>query len=319
MLQNVFQEFLDYFTPERIQNIVAAAVVIAVGLLAMRLLTSFARRLSRRSLTPQYAMLVRKGIKYTIGVIILFIVLHLLGVKITALLGAAGIVGIAIGFASQTSISNLISGLFLISEKPFEIGDVIRVGATMGVIQSIDLLSVKIRTFDNQYIRIPNEKLLNSELTNITRFPVRRLDIHLGVAYKTDVDQLRRVLLDIAAANPYCLDEPEPIVVFTEFGDSALQFLFGVWFHRDDFLNLRNSVMQQIKERFEAEGIEIPFPHLSLYAGSATAPMPVELRESRKEAGGGVSEGTRSRSGSTEGAARSTRTRPPGSRGRRAP
>jgi small-conductance mechanosensitive channel len=96
------------------------------------------------------------------------------------------------------------------------------------------------------------------------------------------------VLLDIAAANPYCLDEPEPIVVFTEFGDSALQFLFGVWFHRDDFLNLRNSVMQQIKERFEAEGIEIPFPHLSLYAGSATAPMPVELRESRKEAGGGV-------------------------------
>jgi small-conductance mechanosensitive channel len=295
MLQNVFQEFLKYFTPERVQNLVAAVVVIAAGLVASRLLTSFARRLSRRSLTPQYAMLIRKGIKYTIAVVILFIVLHLLGVKITALLGAAGIVGIAIGFASQTSMSNLISGLFLISEKPFEIGDVIRMGGTTGVIESIDLLSVKIRTFDNQYVRIPNEKLLNSELTNITRFPVRRLDINLGVAYKTDIGHLRQVLLDIAAANPYCLDEPEPLIVFTEFGDSALKFLFGVWFYRPDFLNLRNSIMQQIKERFDAEGIEIPFPHVSVYAGSATAPMPVEVREEagssnavrRPAAGGG--------------------------------
>jgi small-conductance mechanosensitive channel len=278
MLENVFQEFLGYFSPERMQNLFAAAIVVAAGLVAVRLLTSFARRLSKRTLTPQYAMLVRKGIKYTIAIVVLFIVLHLLGVKIGALLGAAGIIGIAIGFASQTSMSNLISGLFLISERPFEIGDLINVAGTKGIIQSIDLLSVKIRTFDNQYIRIPNEKLLNSELTNITRFPVRRLDINLGVAYKTNVDHLRRVLLEIAAANPYCLDEPEPLVVFTNFGDSALEFLFGVWFHRPDHLNLRNSIMQAIKERFEAEGIEIPFPHLSLYTGSATEPMPVQVR-----------------------------------------
>jgi small-conductance mechanosensitive channel len=287
MLENVFEEFLKYFTPERLQNLFAAAVVIAVGLLAMRLLSSFARRLSKRALTPQYAMLIRKGIKYTIGVIVLFIVLHLLGVKIGALLGAAGIIGIAIGFASQTSMSNLISGLFLISEKPFEIGDVLKVGGTTGIIQSIDLLSVKIRTFDNQYVRIPNERLLDSELTNITRFPVRRLDINLGVAYKTDIDHLRRVLLDIAAANPYCLDEPEPLVVFKDFGDSALEFLLGVWFYRTDYLNLKNSIMQEIKERFDSEGIEIPFPHLSLYAGSATEPMPVEVRREPERAGRG--------------------------------
>lgn len=286
MIDQIFADFLGYFTPERIQNLVAAAVVVVLGLLAMRLLTAFARRLSKRTVTPQYAMLIRKGIKYTTAVVVLFIVLHLLGVKIGALLGAAGIVGIAIGFASQTSMSNLISGLFLISEKPFEIGDVIKVGTTSGVILSIDLLSVKIKTFDNQYIRIPNERLLNSELTNITRFPIRRLDIHLGVAYKTDIGHLREVLIDIAAKNPYCLDEPEPLVVFTEFGDSALKFLFGVWFYRSDYLNLRNSIMQELKERLEREGIEIPFPHLSLYAGSATAPLPVALRADGKRSRG---------------------------------
>jgi small-conductance mechanosensitive channel len=222
-------------------------------------------------------MLIRKGIRYTGSVILLFIVLHLLGVKITALLGAAGIVGIAIGFASQTSMSNLISGLFMISEKPFEIGDVIKMGSTVGIVLSIDLLSVKIKTFDNQYIRIPNEKLLGSELTNITRFPIRRMDINLGVAYKTDINHLKSVLKEIAAANPYCLDEPEPLIVFSNFGDSALEFLFGVWFYKTDYLSLKNSIMQEIKERFDREGIEIPFPHLSLYSGSVTDPMPIRV------------------------------------------
>jgi len=142
---------------------------------------------------------------------------------------------------------------------------------------SIDLLSVKIKTFDNQYIRIPNEKLLGSELTNVTRFPIRRMDINLSVAYKTDVNHLKTLLLELAAANPYCLDEPEPMIVFTNFGDSGLEFLFAVWFYKTDYLNLKNSIMQEIKERFESEGIEIPFPHLSLYSGSATDPMPIRI------------------------------------------
>jgi small-conductance mechanosensitive channel len=277
MFDSIWTDITDFFTPERLQTIVVVAVVIVVGIAAIKILNTIAGRVTRKTVSPQYKMLIRKGIRYTGSVILLFIVLHLLGVKITALLGAAGIVGIAIGFASQTSMSNLISGLFMISEKPFEIGDVIRMGSTVGIVLSIDLLSVKIKTFDNQYIRIPNEKLLGSELTNITRFPIRRLDINLGVAYKTDVNHLRSVLREIAAANRFCLDEPEPLIVFSNFGDSALEFLFGVWFYKTDFISLKNSIMQEIKERFDREGIEIPFPHLSLYSGSVTDPMPIRI------------------------------------------
>jgi len=281
MLATIWKEIVGFFTPQRLQTLVLIVVAIAGGIVATKILNTIARRVTRKYLSQQYKMLIQKGIRYTGAVIILFIVLHLLGVKITALLGAAGIVGIAIGFASQTSMSNLISGLFLISEKPFEIGDVIKAGGTVGIVLSIDLLSVKIKTFDNQYIRVPNEKLLGSELTNITRFPIRRLDINLGVAYKTDVNHLKKVLLDIAAANPHCLDEPEPLIVFTNFGDSALGFLFGVWFYKTDYLALKNSIMQEIKERFDAEGIEIPFPHISVYAGSATEPLPVSIADRR--------------------------------------
>jgi small-conductance mechanosensitive channel len=277
MFDSIWTDVTGFFTPERFRTLVVVIVVIVAGMAVIKILNTITGRVTRKYLSQQYKMLIRKGIRYTGSVILLFIVLHLLGVKITALLGAAGIVGIAVGFAAQTSMSNLISGLFMISEKPFEIGDVIQVGDTVGTVLSIDLLSVKIKTFDNKYVRIPNEKLLGSELTNITRFPIRRLDINLGVAYKTDINHLKSVLREIAAANPYCLDEPEPLIVFTNFGDSALEFLFGLWFYKTDYLNLKNSVMQEIKERFDRESIEIPFPHLSIYSGSVTDPMPIRI------------------------------------------
>jgi small-conductance mechanosensitive channel len=211
-----------------------------------------------------------------LGSIIIFIgVLHQSGYKLAGLLGAAGIAGIAIGFASQTSISNIISGLFLISEKPFAVGDIIQVGSTKGAILSIDLLSVKLRTFDNHLIRLPNEMLIKSEVRNITRFPIRRLDIELGVAYKENVQKVREVLLDIANKEPLCLDEPEPDVRFQNFGDSALEFLYAIWCVREDYLKLKNNIMQQIKERFDEEDIEIPFPHRTLYTGSVTEPFPI--------------------------------------------
>jgi small-conductance mechanosensitive channel len=106
------------------------------------------------------------------------------------------------------------------------------------------------------------------------------------VAYHTDIEHLKRVLREIAAANPFCLDEPEPLIVFSNFGDSALEFLFGLWFYKTDYLNLKNSVMQEIKERFDREGIEIPFPHLSLYSGSVTDPMPIRVVDDRHSAEG---------------------------------
>jgi small-conductance mechanosensitive channel len=265
MLQGAFRELVKLFTLEILQKIILVVLIGGAGFFLLRFLSALLNRVTRKYLSQQYSMLLRKAIQYTGAVIVLFIILSVLGLKITALLGAAGIVGIAVGFAAQTSMSNLISGLFLISEKPFQIGDVIRVGDKSGVILSIDLLSVKIKTFDNQYIRIPNSVLINTELTNVTRFPIRRLDIKFSVAYQTDVTRLRRVLLEVAGSNPHCLDEPEPLIVFTDFGDSGLQFLFGVWFYKPDYLELKNSLMQQIKESFEAEDIQFAYPARMLY------------------------------------------------------
>ena len=229
----------DIPTKEFLGPVIRIGILLFVGFPLLLSFAAIVGRSTRKKLTPQANMLIRKGIVYFGSVMILISVLNQSGYPLKTLLGAAGIVGIAIGFASQTSVSNIISGLFLISEKPFAVGDVIQVGSTKGVILTIDLLSVKLRTFDNHLIRLPNEMLIKSELRNITRFPIRRLDIELGVSYKENVQKVREVLLDIADKEPLCLDEPEPDVRFQNFGDSALEFLYAIWCIREDYLKLK--------------------------------------------------------------------------------
>ena len=258
------QHIIDWIrelSPDVVSRFLRVAATAVIGLFLVRIVALFVRRMFTKKASPQRQMIVRKVVNYTGFVLVTMVVLGELGVQISALLGAAGIVGIAIGFASQTSMSNIVSGLFLIWEKPFALGDVIRIGTTTGIIQSIDLLSVKIRTFDNLFIRIPNEKILSSEVTNITRFPIRRMDITLQVGYREDLDRVHDVLKSIARESRYSLDEPEPIVMFTDFKDSGIEVLFALWFAKADFLNLKNSIMKDITSRFRAEGIEMPFPH----------------------------------------------------------
>ena len=267
----------EWVTPGRVESIVRVVFLLFVVLPLLWAAARFAGRFMEKRYTAHLSLLVRKAITYGGSVLILIMVLSDLGFKLTPLLGAAGIMGIAIGFAAQTTLSNFISGLFLITEKPFAIGDVITVGDTTGMVLSIDLMSVKVRLFDNRFVRIPSSLLIQREFINNTRFPVRRLDINVSVAYKEDVAKVRDVLKDVADRNPHCLDEPAPLIIFLKYGDSGLEFLFAVWALRTDFLALRNSIMQEVKEAFDKESIEIPFPHRTLYTGAATEPFPIRL------------------------------------------
>lgn len=265
------------FLEENLDTILRITLILTLGLPLLFLGTRLLRKFTTRKLSPHFAMVIGNAVLYLGIVIIIVTILADLGFQLGALLGAAGIAGIAIGFASQTSLSNIISGLFTITEKPFGIGDAIVVGDTRGIVERIGLLSVNLRTFDNQFVRIPNETIIKSQVTTITRYPIRRLDIKVGVAYKEDIAKVMKILREVADKNPYCLDEPEPLILFTDFADSSLSFLFGVWFSKTDMLLLRNSIMREIKERFDAEGIEIPFPHRTLYTGEASKPFPIRL------------------------------------------
>lgn len=262
---------------EGFEPLVRAALLVLVGLPLAYAAGKWLHRWVARHYTPQHGMVAGKLFFYLALAIVFVSTLTELGFGLGPLLGAAGILGIAIGFASQTSVSNIISGFFLMAEQPFRVDDVIQIGSTVGRVLSIDMMSVKLRTFDNRFVRIPNESIIKTEVTNITRFPIRRLDVNVGVAYKEDVGHVREVLLEVADANPVALMEPEPLVIFQGYGESSINLLFAVWTTRDNFLKLKNSVQEEVKARFDAEGIEIPFPHRTLYAGLATEPFPIRV------------------------------------------
>ncbi|MDP2227615.1 MAG: mechanosensitive ion channel family protein [Moraxellaceae bacterium] len=248
-----------------------------MGWLLARLLSGAFVRATQHRLTPHQLLMGRRTIFYFILILFTISALREMGFQLSVLLGAAGVLSVAIGFASQTSASNLISGLFLIGEGPFAIGDFIRAGQTEGEVLSIDLLSVKLRTADNLYVRIPNEQLIKSEVVNLTKFPIRRLNLTIGVAYKEDIALVRKTLLHVAAQNPLCLNEPAARVIVQGFGASSVDLLFQVWTRKENFLAMRDTIQEAVKRAFDEEGIEIPFPQVSVNAGSASAPLTLRM------------------------------------------
>lgn len=260
---NQFQ-LTQWLTPDRITAIIRFLLTLIIGIPLMKVLTKVIIKLIKNYLTVQSEMLAKRFIWYVLLIMVLVSALNQLGFKLSALLGAAGIFGVAIGFASQTSFSNLISGMFMISEKSFSVGDTIQVGSTVGVVLSIDLLSVKLRTFDNRFVRIPNENMIKSELTNISRFPIRRTDIMVGVAYHEDLNRVIDVLKNIIADNAFALHEPSPLILVDSFGDSSVNIKLGVWSQKENIINLSNSIRIDIHNKFRQENIEIPFPYRTL-------------------------------------------------------
>ncbi len=257
-----------------------------VGLLVARLATRFITYVARKRLGPHHVAILRRFVFYGLFILFFMSALKELGFEIGVLLGAAGVLSVAVGFASQTSASNLISGLFLLGERPFQVGDIIEVAGIRGEILSIDLLSLKLRTVDNLYVRIPNETLIKSNVTNYTRFPLRRIDLVLGIARKENVSKVKELLLNVVAQHPVCLEEPKPFVIMTGFGASSMDLQLSFFVRKDVILVTRSEILEKIKQRLEEENIEIPFPHTSLYTGSATAPFPIRLVTDQPDAGG---------------------------------
>lgn len=265
----------EYLKPETIAQVLRIALIVLIGFPLIKILTKVTGRVIRDKFSPQSEMLIKRSVYYLGVIIILITVMNELGFKISALLGAAGILGIAIGFASQTSVSNIISGIFLISEKPFTIGDIIQINDTIGYVISVDLLSVKVKTFDYRFVRIPNENMIKTEIVNLTRFESRRVNLNISVAYKDNLNKVIEVLKDVAQMEPLALKEPEPTIQINQFADSGISIMFGVWGKTEDFVDLKNALLIRTKERFEAEGIEIPYPHMIL-AYKADSSLPVK-------------------------------------------
>jgi small-conductance mechanosensitive channel len=248
-----------------ISKYIIAATLFIIGLLFARIISQKFERAALKHLSAHHAMLVRRFL-YTLILLLFFISgLQQLGFQFGVLLGAAGVFTVAISFASQTSISNLISGIFLLIERPFKVGDVILVKNMTGKVHSIDLLSTKIVSPDNKLIRLPNESLIKTEIINLNYFPTRRLEFTVGVAYDSPLQETIAFIKDEIEKQPLALPDPKSSVDINDLQDSAIELKCCVWVELKNFKALKTELIKQIVERLQQEGIEIPFPQVVVH------------------------------------------------------
>lgn len=252
------QEFKEMVQKIELTSTINAIIYFCIGLLITFFLRWFFGKITEKNISRHHSMVLRSVILY-VGLTLSFILpLKTSGIDVSALLGAAGILTAAVAFAAQTSISNFLSGLFLVAEKPFVIGDYVETKDMLGEVLSIDLLSVKIRTRDNVLVRIPNESLLKSQFYNLTRFPIRRFDMKFRVAFNENLAKIKQILFDTSAKNPICLVSPSPELIFLEFAESGVLLQFSVWAKQSSFSNMQTEIQMAVQQAFAEQGIELP-------------------------------------------------------------
>ena len=198
----MFETIISFFTPEIVAQIVKAIIGLVIFFIAYFVMAQLIKRFLSRKLKPQTALIVMKGIRYTFFVLVVIYVLEIFNINLSALFGAAGIAGVAIGFASQTSMSNVISGFFVLTDHALKVGDYITVDEISGTVDTITMLSVKVKTPDGRIVRIPNETIINAKLQNVSSYPTRRYDVVVSISYDTDLRKALEILGTVPAQCP---------------------------------------------------------------------------------------------------------------------
>lgn len=189
------------------------------------------------------------------------------GVVMSAFATLTGAIALAVGFAAQDIISNFVSGIFIIRDEPFHVGDWIEWDGKKGVVQNVQLRTTKIETFDNEVITVPNSQLANNPVTNPVSNDELRINFLFGISYDDDIDQAKQIILEEARRTQGTISDPSPAVRLTELGDSYVGLTGTVWIENpthSDYVKVRSDFVQAVKERFDNDGIEMPYPFTEL-------------------------------------------------------
>jgi len=204
--------------------------------------------------------------RYAIMIVSLVMAADQLGINVGAALAGLGVAGIALGFAAQDSVANVISGIMIFWDKPFIVGDWIRTEGNCGKVTEITLRSTRIRTNRNTYVVIPNKSVIDAVLENYSKHGELRIDVPIGIAYKEDIRQAREVLLEAVRKIPGVMAQPQPDVVVESLGDSSVNLLVRAWIETADEMQPKTFVVVEAsKLALDAAGIQIPYPHLQLF------------------------------------------------------
>ncbi len=259
--------------------IATAIVIFIVGVFIAYLV----RGVMRRSLQYRLPVHVYKPLEALVFYSLLFLTgvsaLYPFGVNLSGLLVAGGFAGIVVGLAAQSTLSNLVSGLMLLVEQPLRVGEPVSVAGVSGVVVGISVFSTKIRTWDGPVVRIPNNDVFNSIITNYVKMKARRIEFIIGVHYNTDIDYAVEVIKNFVSDHPLCLVNPGPEAFVDDYGDSSVNIKVRCWAPPQAWFATKVELQTRIKKVLEEAGIEIPYPQLDLHLVSQRDSLRVRLED----------------------------------------
>lgn len=258
-------DFLHFITVAGIR-LVYAAVAIILGLFLIRMIKAFVRRLGDRShADPSLFSFVYSLIKVILFALLTFVVGVILGIQASAFLTLVGAIGIAVGLALQGSLSNFAGGILILLFKPFKIGDEITIDNLTGIVERIDILYTRIRTFDGKMITIPNGKVSNSSVENGSTFAERRVDIILNIPFAQDVDQLRQIITLALAQHPKVLSDRPVQLWVSAFSESSMKMSARCWCNSEDYWQVYWDQIEVVQETLYRYNIQLAVPKRELY------------------------------------------------------
>jgi small conductance mechanosensitive channel len=258
----ISQETMDAW----VQKIIIAAAILLLGAIAVLFIVGLAKKfLKRTPIEKTILSFVANLLRAVLFVLLIVIALHVLGVPQASMVAAIGAAGLAIALSLQGSLANLAAGVLISIFRPFKIGDAVEVGGQVGVVDELQILFTRLHTFDNRGLIVPNAQVLGSHIINMSAHDTRRVDFTFGIGYNDDIDKAKRILTEILDQDPRILKEPVPVIGLSELGDSSVNFWVRPWVNSPDYLGVLLDIPEQVKKRFDAEGISIPFPQRDVH------------------------------------------------------
>lgn len=243
-----------------------ALIVLFIGWQLIRVGRGYVKKyLEATKIDPTVKPFLETVIIITLKVLLLVSVVSMLGIATTSILTMLGAAGVAVGLALQGSLSNLAGGILILVIRPFRVGDTIEAQGVLGVVQEIQIFNTYIKTFDNKVVILPNANLSNGNIINYSREPIRRVDMVFTCGYDDDFKKAKQILKEIVETHPLVLKDPAPNVFLQQLGDSALHFAVRPWCKTEDYWTVYSQIHETVKERFDQEGISIPYPQRDVH------------------------------------------------------
>lgn len=265
----IVTKYWDYFTNVLIEyspRLISATILFVIGWWAIKLIKKLIMRVMvKREMEPTLSKFLADILIWTLKILLFVTVISRLGVENSSFVAIIGAAGLAIGLSLQGSLSNFAGGVLIIMFKPFKVGDFVEAQGVSGTVKQIQIFVTQLATVDNQIIFVPNGVLSNGTIINYTYATTRRADLTIGISYSSNIKKAKEIILEILSNHPLVLKDPEPMVLVKDLADSSINLAVRPWADIENFFIMRSEVLEQIKNAFDHNGIEIPFPQRDVH------------------------------------------------------